>query len=80
MDTPQQESNIIVVNIPEFRLRVFEEGKKRLSIDVVVGKAANSTVIFTNQLKYVVFSPYWNVPSSIVQKEILPGIKRNRQT
>lgn len=73
----QQESNIIVVNIPEFRLHVFEEGKKRLSIDVVVGKAANSTVIFTSQLKYVVFSPYWNVPSSIVQKEILPGIKRN---
>ncbi len=75
---PQQsEPNIIVVNIPEFRLHVFEEGKKRFSIDVVVGTEANSTVIFTDQLKYVVFSPYWNVPPSIVQKEILPGIKRN---
>ena len=73
----QQEPNIIVVNIPEYRLHVFENAKKIFSIDIVVGKEANGTVIFSDLLKFVVFSPYWNVPASIVQKEILPAIRRN---
>ena len=76
---PQQlEENIIIVNIPEFRLHVFENAKKLFSMNIVVGKAANNTVIFTGQLKHVVFSPYWNIPRSIVRKEILPAIRRNR--
>ena len=74
----QQEPNIIVVNIPEYRLHVFEAGKKIFSIDIVVGKEANGTVIFSDQLKFVVFSPYWNIPASIVRTEILPAIRRNR--
>jgi murein L,D-transpeptidase YcbB/YkuD len=47
-------------------------------MNVIVGSAANNTVIFNGKLKYVVFAPYWNVPPSIVQKEVLPGIKRDR--
>ena len=47
-------------------------------MNVVVGKAANKTVIFSGNLKYVVFSPYWNVPTSILNKEVLPGIKKNK--
>lgn len=75
---PQQpEGNLIIVNIPEFRLHVFEGAKKLYSINIVVGKAANNTVIFSGELKYVVFSPYWNIPRSIVRNEILPSIKRN---
>ena len=73
----EQEPNIIVVNIPEYRLHVFENAKKLFSMDIVVGKEAHSTVIFTDQLKFVVFSPYWNVPASIAQKEIIPAIRRN---
>ena len=76
---PQQpEGNLIIVNIPEFMLHVFEGTKKLFSINIVVGKAANNTIIFTGILKNVVFSPYWNVPPCIVRKEILPAIRRNR--
>ena len=46
-------------------------------MNIVVGKAANRTVIFSDDLKYVVFSPYWNVPQSIVRNEIYPAMKRN---
>lgn len=75
---PQQpEGDFIIVNIPEFRLHVFESENKLFSIDIVVGKEAHSTVIFTGSLKYIVFSPYWNVPPSIVRNEILPAINRN---
>jgi murein L,D-transpeptidase YcbB/YkuD len=75
---PQQPpGNLLLVNIPEFRLHVFDSGEKQFSINVVVGKEVHSTVIFTDQLRYVVFSPYWNVPSSIVRNEILPAMRRN---
>ena len=46
-------------------------------MNVVVGKSQNKTVIFNGDLKYVVFSPYWNIPASILKKETLPAIRRN---
>lgn len=42
-----------------------------------MGKEVHKTVIFQGDLKYIVFSPYWNVPSSILNKEIKPAIRRN---
>ncbi len=74
---PQQDSTFVLVNIPEFKLRVFEKSKIALQMNVIVGSAANNTVIFNGNLQYIVFSPYWNVPESIVRNEILPAIRRN---
>jgi murein L,D-transpeptidase YcbB/YkuD len=70
-------ANYLLVNIPEFRLHVFESKKYQWSMDVVVGKAATETTIFSDNMKYVVFSPYWNVPQSIIRNELLPKLKRN---
>ena len=71
------ESKVILVNIPEYKLHVFEGRKEVLSMGIVVGKEANKTVIFSNELKNIVFSPYWNIPPSIVRAEILPVLSRN---
>jgi L,D-transpeptidase YcbB len=70
----------IVVNIPEFRLRAFDaNGKVGLRMNVVVGKSYNhQTPIFTDNMKYLVFRPYWNVPFSIQRSEIVPSIQRDR--
>lgn len=68
----------IVVNIPSYKLTYFKEGKVALSSNVVVGTTMNKTVIFSGMMSYIVFSPYWNVPTSIKEKEILPGISKNR--
>ncbi|HRH60705.1 MAG TPA: L,D-transpeptidase family protein, partial [Chitinophagaceae bacterium] len=62
----------------EYKLHAYENDSLVWSMNVVVGTTANKTTIFNGNLKYVVFSPYWNVPPSIIQKEILPGIKRNK--
>lgn len=62
----------ILVNIPEYKMHVYEGGKPAWDMDVVVGKVGNHTTIFTGKLNQVVFSPYWNVPTSIIKKEILP--------
>jgi murein L,D-transpeptidase YcbB/YkuD len=64
------------VNIPQFKMHVYDKGKLAWSCNVVVGKPGANTVIFTKELRYIVFSPYWNVPPGILAKEVLPGLKR----
>ncbi|RYY39647.1 MAG: hypothetical protein EOO08_10115 [Chitinophagaceae bacterium] len=69
--------NLIVVNIPEFVLHVYEGKEKAFDMNVVVGKEGHSTMMFNGDLNQVVFSPYWNVPPSIVRNEILPKLSSN---
>lgn len=63
---------MIIANIPEYELHVYENKQKAFDMDVVVGKEGAGTVIFTGNLTEIVFSPYWNIPPSIVKKEIVP--------
>ena len=74
---PQESADFLVANIPEFTLHVFENNKAAFNMPVVVGKAAHKTVIFSDSLKYIVFSPYWNVPPSIVRNEMVPAMKKD---
>lgn len=67
----------ILVNIPEYRLIYYENAKPVWGCGVVVGTPMTKTVIFSGDMRYVVFSPYWNVPTSIINKEIKPGMARN---
>jgi murein L,D-transpeptidase YcbB/YkuD len=77
-DTLQKaEGKRIVANIPEYRLHVYEDNREVLAMDIVVGKTSNPTVAFNDMMEHIVFSPYWNVPSSIVRNEILPARRRN---
>ena len=64
----------ILVNIPEYRLEVWDRGKVPLSMRVVVGKEDTPTPIFTDEMTHVVFSPYWNVPPDIAEGETLPAV------
>ena len=75
---PEQTApNLLLVNIPEFRLHVYEADTEAWSMDVVVGNSATRTVIFSDTLSRIVFSPTWSVPVSIVKGEILPAMKKN---
>ncbi len=62
----------VTVNIPEFTLRVVEEGTPTLTARVVVGKPRTQTPVITDEMEEVVFNPYWNVPNSIKNEEIAP--------
>ncbi len=75
---PQNDKNYVLVNIPEFKLHVFDNDEQVFEMRVIVGSAANNTVIFNGNLKYIVFSPYWNVPESIVRKEIMPAMNKDK--
>lgn len=71
------EPNMLLVNIPEFRLHVFENGVQSWMANVVVGKEAHKTSVFKGQLSNVVLNPYWVVTNNIINNEILPKLKRN---
>lgn len=68
--------NYILVNIPAYKMYIYEEDTLNFTINVVVGKSTTSTTIFNDELEYVVFSPYWVPPPSILNNEILPSLKR----
>lgn len=75
---PQEPAGkLILVNIPEFVLHSLDGKKKVFDMNVIVGKEGHNTVMFTGKLSSIVFSPYWNVPPSIVKKEILPKMASN---
>jgi len=67
----------LLVNIPAFKLYVYDNNKVDWSCNVVVGKPGTNTVIFSDQMKYIVFSPYWNVTPTIIAHEVIPAMKRN---
>jgi murein L,D-transpeptidase YcbB/YkuD len=69
----------VLVNIPEFRLRAYSDDHQlALSMNVVVGKAApTQTPVFTNDIKFIVFRPYWNVPPGILRRTVIPGILKS---
>jgi murein L,D-transpeptidase YcbB/YkuD len=69
----------IVVNIPEFRLRAYDDQFKiKVTMKVVVGKAyGHNTPIFLNKMRYVIFRPNWNVPPSIARAETIPSLQRD---
>jgi L,D-transpeptidase YcbB len=69
----------VLVNIPEFRLRAYSADRQlALSMNVVVGKAApTQTPVFTDDIRFIVFRPYWNVPPGILRRTVIPGIMKN---
>jgi murein L,D-transpeptidase YcbB/YkuD len=67
----------LFVNIPAFRLDAFENGTSVLDMKVVTGRKEDATPVMRDEMTHVVFSPYWNIPASIVQEEILPALEKN---
>jgi murein L,D-transpeptidase YcbB/YkuD len=65
----------LMVNIADFTLTVVEKGEAVLSMAVVVGTPFRRTPVFSTRLSYLIFSPSWNVPVSILRKDKLPLIK-----
>jgi L,D-transpeptidase YcbB len=70
----------IIVNLPEFMLRTMRrQPAPFLTMRVVVGKAyRKQTPVFAGNMQYVIFRPYWDVPTSIQQAEMVPKLRHDR--
>lgn len=71
----QGEDDEIVINVPEYTLRIFRNNHEKMKMRVVLGAEYTPTPIFHDTLKYIVFSPTWMIPKSIFEKEFLPHLR-----
>ncbi len=62
----------IEVNIPDYEVVVIENGAVAQRNRVVVGKQDTPTPVFSNTMQFLIVNPSWNVPQSIIRKELLP--------
>jgi hypothetical protein len=75
---PELWETYFLVNIPEFKVRFFENGHEAFEMKVVVGQKSWQTPIFSALMKYVVLNPTWNVPDNIARAEEIPNILRKK--
>jgi len=67
----------VEVNVPEFQVRIVDDGKVVHETRVVTGKVTNQTPIFSDEMQSIVVNPSWNVPASITTKEMLPKVRND---
>ncbi|MFG1426223.1 L,D-transpeptidase family protein [Roseixanthobacter glucoisosaccharinicivorans] len=65
----------VMVNIPEFTVRIYDNNREVHETRVVVGKPETPTPLLSHDMEYVVLNPYWNIPPSIARKEMLPKLQ-----
>jgi murein L,D-transpeptidase YcbB/YkuD len=67
----------VIVNLPDFTLRVIRQGKQVWMTRIVVGKPATPTPIMSAPMKSITINPTWNVPASIAANEYLPLLQQD---
>jgi L,D-transpeptidase YcbB len=67
----------VILNIPDFTLRVYNNGATVWQTRVVVGKPGTPTPLLSETMKYITVNPTWNVPPSIVYNEYLPALQQD---
>jgi L,D-transpeptidase YcbB len=69
--------NYVIVNLPDFTLRVFQNGQQVWMTRIVDGKPNMPTPIMTAEMKFITINPTWNVPPSIVAREYMPALAQD---
>ncbi len=67
----------VIINLPDYTLRVIHQGKQVWMTKIVVGKPATPTPIMSAQMKSITVNPTWNVPDSIAANEYLPLLQQD---
>ena len=68
----------VEINIPAYRLELVRDDRVTRAMRVVVGKRRSPTPVFSDRITYVEINPTWTLPPSVVVKEIVPALKRNK--
>nr|WP_245621557.1 L,D-transpeptidase family protein [Enterovibrio calviensis] len=76
---PTERNKIILVNIPNYEMELWIDSELVLDSKVVVGRPSRRTPLFDSRLDSVVFNPSWNVPVTIMRKDILPKARQDNE-
>jgi murein L,D-transpeptidase YcbB/YkuD len=71
------ENTYVVVNVPDYSLSLFHEGKLFWKTKLVVGKPGKATPMTSAEMKFITVNPTWNVPPSIIENEYLPALMQD---
>ncbi|KQN56819.1 L,D-transpeptidase [Erwinia sp. Leaf53] len=74
---PDDMHNGIMVNIPNYSLAYYVNGNEILSSRVIVGRPDRKTPLMRSALNNVVLNPPWNVPTTLIRKDIVPKVKQD---
>lgn len=70
--------NYVLINIPDYSLKVVEDQNVTMSKRIVVGKRKRKTPVLTSVLQTIVFNPTWTVPPTILKEDFLPELIKDR--
>ena len=76
-DRFKDKTTYVMVNIGSQRLTAVKDGKTAFSQKVIVGRDSRATPLFSDDIKYIVTNPYWNVPVSLATKDVIPKIVKD---
>jgi murein L,D-transpeptidase YcbB/YkuD len=66
----------IFVNVPEFRLRVMQNGQQLMTMAVIVGREARGTPPLSSRITEIIVNPNWTVPPKLAREDLLPRLQR----
>src|SRR5690242_20819519 len=69
----------VVVNVPDYTLTLYNDGKVYWHTKIVAGKPNLATPMVSAEMKFITVNPTWNVPPSIIEKEYLPALQEDPQ-
>jgi murein L,D-transpeptidase YcbB/YkuD len=78
MPTFDWEKKMVLVNVANYQLDYLVKADTAFTAKVIVGKEYNESPTFTALMSYIAFSPYWNIPASITQEEIIPAVRKDK--
>jgi murein L,D-transpeptidase YcbB/YkuD len=71
------ENTYVIVNVPDYTLSLFHNGKLYWKTKIVAGKPGKATPMTSAEMKYITVNPTWNVPPSIIESEYLPALQED---
>lgn len=77
-DFSEHSTGKVIVNIPDFSLYYIQEDDTVLTSKVVVGKDYRQTPVFKSEMTYLVFSPTWTLPETILWEDAIPSIQKDK--
>lgn len=78
LGVPALSDAYVILNIPDYTLKVMQHGQQVWTTRVVTGKPGqHATPLLTETMKYITVNPTWNVPPSIVYNEYLPALQQD---
>jgi murein L,D-transpeptidase YcbB/YkuD len=69
----------VIVNVPDYRLTLYNDDKVYWTTKIVVGKPGKATPMVSAEMKFITVNPTWNVPPSIIENEYLPALQQDPQ-